>query len=86
MIAEYFMNFGTLLLVIAAIPNIPSIWRNRHDLKGYSLSGAIIMFTGLSGICVAFFMIKMWFSMLTQILPIVMWGMVVLFKWRNNSG
>ena len=79
------MNIGTLLLAIAAVPNIPSVWRNRSDLSGYSLSGAIIMFTGLSGICVSFFMIKMWFSMWAQVLPITMWGMVVYFKWRNNK-
>jgi len=86
MLAEWTMNLGTLLLMLAAVPQIPAIWRCRGDLQGYSLVGSVVMFVGLSCICFSFFILKMWFSMLAQILPILMWGMVVWFKWRNNNG
>jgi hypothetical protein len=83
--ANILMNIGTWLLCVASVPNFISIWKNRHDLKGYSTLGCLTFFFGLLFIAISFFQLGMISSFAAQILPLIMWGMASYFSWRSNQ-
>ena len=77
---QILMNIGTWLLAIAAIPQLIEIWKNKHDLRGYSFYGSLILFVGLSLIALSFWVMEMWISVAAQIVPLIMWAMATWYS------
>lgn len=85
MIAELLMNLGTGLLAIAAIPQFISMWKNRQDLKGYSVLGSAVVFVSLVLITTSFFLMGMWVSVLAQALPLILWLLITIYSARRKK-
>jgi hypothetical protein len=81
-LAENFMNAGTIILCLASLPQLKSIWANRQDLKGYSHMGCFFLFLGLSLITISFIILGMWVSVAAQIIPLCMWAMATYYSKR----
>lgn len=85
MLAERLMDVGVWLLAIAGIPQLKEIWINRHDLRGYSLSGNLMLVIGLLFVTVSFILLKMWVSVAAQVLPLAMWTMATYYTWKGKK-
>lgn len=78
-ISTTMMNIGTWTLALASIPQMFSIWKNRHNLKGYSRLGCFALFAGMVSIGIAFYLMKDYVSMAAGILQIFMWFIATLY-------
>lgn len=86
--ANILMNVGTVLLAIAALPQLKSVWMDRHNLRGYSIIGTLIIFIGLISIVLSFIYLNLWISVAAQMPPLLLWFLATVYsiKGRNQDG
>jgi uncharacterized protein with PQ loop repeat len=82
-LAENFMNAGTIVLMLASLPQLKSIWENRNELRGYSPTATLFLFSGLSLITISFIMLRMWVSVAAQVIPLCMWAMATYYSRKS---
>ena len=86
MISEMLMNAGTWILAVAAIPQLFEVYENRDNLKGYSFIGSLALLIGLLLITLSFMIMSMWWSVLAQVIPLILWSMVTFYAGMKHDG
>jgi len=83
--ANFLMDSGTWILCIAAVPQLISIYKNRNDLSGYSVSGTLALFLGLLLITGSFILMNMWISVGAQVIPLILWSTASYYVWKGKK-
>jgi len=86
MILSLLMNAGTFLSTAAAAPSMIAVLKNRNRLKGFSLSGTLMRIAAISCFTVGQAILRIWPSVILDIL-LVIYNLIVLFYvWRCRNG
>lgn len=81
-LSEMLLTTGAFLFMICCFPQLFSVWKNRYQLRGYSLAGSFITFIALICFTLGYIPIKYWMSMVFNIPGIILWAMITYYVWR----
>lgn len=79
---EVLMNVGTVAAAIGTLPNIVAAIKDRNSLRGYNPYGCAILCFAMCCFFTAFGEVQFWPSLISEIPPIIFWGIAAYYSWR----
>jgi len=81
---DQFFNLGSVIILIATLPNIYSAVKDRNELKGYNLFGSIG--TALAILVFLIYAVHKgyWLGLITDSATFFYWVLVSIYVWKNK--
>lgn len=76
-------NLGMLSLVIGTIPSIWSAIKNRNNLRGFSMLGAIGVMVGQSIYFVYFMLLNDYLTTMLSVPLLIYWAIVLIYTLKD---
>lgn len=81
---ERLFDLANIILLVGTILLIKDVVKNRNVLRGYSLLGSSLTFTGVLLFETGFFLLGFYVSMLLGLVTLLYWFLVVLYLLLNR--
>ena len=83
-IVTVLMNVGTMLSLISTIPQFIAVWKNREALRGYSVSGSLLLTLAMTSFGSAFVFMGNWFSFLCNVPIAIFWAIACFYSYKSQ--
>ena len=80
---ELLFNLGSIILLIASIPNIYSAIKDRNVLKGYSKIGGTLTMIGIFPFLLYAFLNEYWIGFFADVASFAYWIIVTRYVWKK---
>ena len=79
-------TLGNLMLFIANVPLIYTVWRNREVLSDFNPIGSFMTFLGILTFNAAYIQMENWASILFSSTTVMFWGAAAFFSVKRYLG
>ena len=82
-LSQLIMSAGYIFFIASVLPNVAQVWKNRHNLRGFSRFGVTVTVIGLVLVQIAFLVDKTWIPFIIGFPNMLYWMMLTVFVWRR---
>jgi len=83
-VIEWLFNIGSGILLLASVPNIYSVIKDRNVLKGYSRIGSTLTLIGIFFFLLYALAQSYWIGFFIDIPTFLYWVIVTVYVWKNK--